>query len=73
MNITDDNSRITDSFQKKTKTQKKEKFINKSLSLDKEKLFESFLLFTNFINMNKSLSNKANNNKTCVVENSIKE
>ena len=28
---------------------------------------------TNFINMNKSLSNKANNNKTCVVENSIKE
>ena len=52
---------------------KKEKFINKSLSLDKEKLFESFLLFTNFINMNKSLSNKANKNKTCVVENSIKE
>ena len=36
MNITDDNSRITDSFQKKTKTQKKEKFINKSLSLLKK-------------------------------------
>ena len=74
MNITNDNSPITDSLQHKTKTQKTEKSINKSLSLDKEKLFESFLLFTNFISMNRSMNKKAsNNNKTCVIENSIKE